>query len=114
MVPHFDVISMVNKITDHGKFLSINETDVFRIWHHHFQSEKEHLPLVTQETEFPVSWKGERKCTPCNGLKGLAPPETGMFFWPKVLKFKGRDFLVKVYKRFGKSVILVWKNIKKC
>ena len=31
MVPHFDVISMVSKSTDHGKFLSINETDIFRI-----------------------------------------------------------------------------------
>ena len=45
MVPHFDVISIVNKSTDHGKFLSINKTDTFRIWHHHFQSEKERLPF---------------------------------------------------------------------
>ena len=50
--------------------------------------------------------------TPYDGLYGEAPPEMGIFFRPQVYE-RVRNSLPDIYKRVGKSVILVCDRAQK-
>ena len=50
--------------------------------------------------------------TPYDGLYGEAPPETGIFFRPRVYE-RVRNSLLEVYKMVGKSVIWVCDRAQK-
>ena len=59
-----------------------------------------------------VSGAGGGGGTPHDGLYGKAPPERSIFLRPRVYE-RVRTSLLEVYKRVGKSVILVCDRAQK-